>query len=421
MKSVARIVLVAALAIGTAYMLLTLALWNFGIYTPINGVNKVFASERDLIRDAEINSATDFVIKNNKDEFSIPIKDIASATYSVDDIKYLDYISGAVPNITTKWDFKDEALKDKLSVIYKENKDAKIKFDKKSGTFTLVDEVKGTDFDLDEVSDIVKGCIESDVYTLDIQKYTKEPDVKSADLQKEFDKVSWVNDWSIKYEDGTTINAAYLASFWKKHKLIEDSFDFNPILDKLEHSYNTDNKTLKFKTNSGKEIDVKYVTYGKHVFRDKETEFIKQAIKEHKSYKDRYPETYGFDSNIQDEYIEVSITKQHVWHYKNGKVVSDSPCVTGCVNKGHGTPKGVFYVSEKIPGKNLKGDNYVTWVNRWMRVTNGGVGLHDAYWRGNFGGNIYISNGSHGCINLPKAYAYKLYDEITTGIPVVIY
>ena len=36
-----------------------------------------------------------------------------------------------------------------------------------------------------------------------------------------------------------------------------------------------------------------------------------------------------------------------------------------------------------------------------MGVTYQGVGFHDATWRNRFGGTIYKTNGSHGCINTP--------------------
>ena len=50
-----------------------------------------------------------------------------------------------------------------------------------------------------------------------------------------------------------------------------------------------------------------------------------------------------------------------------------------------------------------------------------GEGLHDAPWRGGFGGNIYFTGGSHGCLNLPPAIATKLFDNVQHGTPVVVY
>ena len=47
--------------------------------------------------------------------------------------------------------------------------------------------------------------------------------------------------------------------------------------------------------------------------------------------------------------------------------------------------------------------------------------MHDATWRGTFGGTIYKTNGSHGCINLPHSVAKKIYENISSGIPVICY
>ena len=52
---------------------------------------------------------------------------------------------------------------------------------------------------------------------------------------------------------------------------------------------------------------------------------------------------------------------------------------------------------------------------------NGGIGMHDAYWRSSFGGRIYKTNGSHGCINLPPAVAKTIYENISAGMPVLCY
>ena len=99
----------------------------------------------------------------------------------------------------------------------------------------------------------------------------------------------------------------------------------------------------------------------------------------------------------------------------------DTDCVTGDAHLSRDTPKGVYYISECIDGKYLIGDDYKTWVNKWMRLTNTGIGLHDAYWRSAFGGSIYKTNGSHGCINLPAKFASNLFKKAYRGMPVIIY
>lgn len=52
---------------------------------------------------------------------------------------------------------------------------------------------------------------------------------------------------------------------------------------------------------------------------------------------------------------------------------------------------------------------------------NGNIGLHDATWRSTFGGTIYKTSGSHGCVNLPPAVAKTIFENIAAGVPVLCY
>ena len=101
----------------------------------------------------------------------------------------------------------------------------------------------------------------------------------------------------------------------------------------------------------------------------------------------------------------------------------ESDVVTGDIKSHHNTMPGVYYLSECINGKYLQPEpgGKKTWVDKWMRVTNSGVGLHDAGWRRSFGGNIYRYDGSHGCVNLPKKFAYDLFPIVSVGTRVYIY
>ena len=68
----------------------------------------------------------------------------------------------------------------------------------------------------------------------------------------------------------------------------------------------------------------------------------------------------------------------------------------------------------------LNGPGYSSYVEYWMAF-NGNIGLHDANWRNEFGGSIYRSNGSHGCVNLPTEAAKLIYETVSYGYPVVCY
>ena len=121
-------------------------------------------------------------------------------------------------------------------------------------------------------------------------------------------------------------------------------------------------------------------------------------------------------------YIDISIEKQRVILFENGRKVMESACVTGTPNRERATHYGSFRINYKQRNRILRGSQklYEAFVSYWMPFY-GGIGLHDATWRGSFGGNIYKSNGSHGCINLPPAFAKQLYERVTVGMPVYVH
>ena len=47
--------------------------------------------------------------------------------------------------------------------------------------------------------------------------------------------------------------------------------------------------------------------------------------------------------------------------------------------------------------------------------------FRSASWRSEFGSNIYMTNGSHGCINLPYSVAEEIYGYVEKGTPVICY
>jgi lipoprotein-anchoring transpeptidase ErfK/SrfK len=128
--------------------------------------------------------------------------------------------------------------------------------------------------------------------------------------------------------------------------------------------------------------------------------------------------------DIGNTYVEVDISAQHVWYYKDGALVMDTDCVTGLQSDPERqTPCGIFKIwSHESPRKlgTYAVQGYETWVDYWMPVTYTGIGLHDLD-RSAYGGNIYLTNGSHGCINLPHDFAASLFDSTVNGIPVIIH
>ena len=123
-------------------------------------------------------------------------------------------------------------------------------------------------------------------------------------------------------------------------------------------------------------------------------------------------------SSSKMTYIDVSIDNQILTYFVNGAVALTTPCVTG--GPKNSTPKGVFAINTLVPGKYLTGPTWHVWVNRWMRFS-GNCGIHDASWRKSFGGNIYMHNGSHGCVNIPSDKANQLYSMVGIGTMVIVH
>lgn len=132
-------------------------------------------------------------------------------------------------------------------------------------------------------------------------------------------------------------------------------------------------------------------------------------------------------NDIGDTYIEVDLSRQHLWAYMKGKLIYQSDIVSGMAYDGYATPKGVNMIVGMARNVTLEGLNfdrktkYKTPVSYWMPIDYYGVGLHDAPWRGAFGGDIYQYGGSHGCINLPPEVAAFIYDNYDVHTPVVVY
>ena len=131
----------------------------------------------------------------------------------------------------------------------------------------------------------------------------------------------------------------------------------------------------------------------------------------------------GYD-DMDGTYIEVDLTAQHVWYYRDGEVYVDCDCVSGDVTKDHGTKTGCFPLAYKESPSVLTGgegdDEYEEKVEYWMPFYEG-QGLHDASWRYYFGGSIYRGNGSHGCVNIPLSAARDIYEAVDTGTAIIIF
>ena len=199
----------------------------------------------------------------------------------------------------------------------------------------------------------------------------------------------------------------------------------------LRNKYDTPADTQTWQSADGTTKSIK-TDYGWHIDQAKETEALIANIQ---SLQSVTREPVYASRAVQTEmpqwgktFVEIDLSSQHVYFYQDGNCVWDSKCVTGtATDPDRATPTGVFALKYKQRDRVLRGrinpqtgkPSYEPPVAYWMPF-NGNIGLHDANWRSSFGGNIYLKNGSHGCINLPPKNAKTLYDLITPGTVIVV-
>lgn len=194
----------------------------------------------------------------------------------------------------------------------------------------------------------------------------------------------------------------------------------------LADTYETQGKPRSFTTAEGSTITLYQGNFGWKMDTEQTTDRLLSAVQSSNSSRAFAPiwthEGASFDSynDIGDSYVEIDLTNQKVWLFKDGKQLLETDCVTGTYGTDRQTPGGVYSIYYRQSPAVLRGADYTSPVDYWMAF-NGNIGLHDASWRSSFGDDIYLTNGSHGCVNLPTDAAKTIYEETSYGYPVVCY
>lgn len=300
--------------------------------------------------------------------------------------------------------------------------------------YEIVSEQQGDILDEQATCEAIEKAVASLKESVDLSKekaYKKPEFTSESDVLK--DAVETLNRYvstEITYKfgddtvvlDGTRINKWIKIKKDNTVKLRRNKVE--KFVQELHRKYDTVFTNRKFKTAYGDTVTVYGGDYGWWMNTVKETDKLVKLIQKG-AVKERTPEyrqtavSYG-DKDYGDTYAEVDLSGQHVFVVKDGKVVFDTACVTGNESQGHATPAGTYGITYKQRNATLRGENYETPVSYWMPF-NGGIGFHDAYWRSRFGGTLYRTGGSHGCVNLPPSSAKKIYSLVEQGTPVICY
>lgn len=308
---------------------------------------------------------------------------------------------------------------------------ARVAYSDSSNSFVIEPHDIAIDMTKDQLFDLVVESIETRNSQVNVEENIQKPDIfdndKSLIIAK--DKADEYLKVKLKYDFGD--RREVVDGFLLKNWITIDGkeVDISPeevkaYVIELAKKYDTYGRGREFKTNTGEIITTSGGTYGWVIHRGKTTDELIKYIKaqENKTIKPVYSyEALIRDSDdIGDSYVEIDLKRQMVFVYINGELRVSTPTVTGNTSKGYDTPVGVYPLNYKETDAILRGESYASPVKYWMPF-NGNIGLHDADWRDSFGGNIYESNGSHGCINLPPDNAKNIFDLVYPGMPVVVH
>lgn len=301
--------------------------------------------------------------------------------------------------------------------------------------FQIIAEVMGTTLDTKKAFSVINAAIVAGAETVDLleQGCYEEPAILSDDagLVAEAELLNkWVGS-KITYDWNTNevVVDAEIIKDWIVRTEDSISLDKEAIADFVAANakkYDTYGKTRQFTTTLGVELTLGTGGFGWQTDRDAVTAELIKMIEDGKvakvepAYSNKAPKKGMND--IGNSYVEIDLSNQHLYLYIDGTNVFETEFVSGAMNSTprSKSPAGVFDITYKTTNAILRGSDYAEPVSYWMPFY-GNYGMHDATWRTEFGGDIFMTNGSHGCINLPLDSAAVIYNYVKTGFPVICY
>lgn len=441
------LILVLAYAGGVVYFSK-----HFFSGSKINGLDSAGKTVKEVERDMASQIASyELVIKEREDKTET-ISAAKIGMQYVDDGKikelkkqqnpftwFLSFIHAKDYTMSATTTYDEAAVKaavDQLAVVQDENmvKPVNAHLEVTENGYEIIPETMGTEVDKEKVKSVVLDAIERGASEVNLEEagcYTS-PEILSTDekLMKQqeegnkflnvtvtidfADRQEVVNkdvmkDWLVVGEDGS------LDLSHEKAKA---------YVQELKYEYDTFGSSRQFTTAYGETITVSGGDYGWVIAPNDTTTKILDAIKSGESQTITPEYTYSAYRREKDEigntYVEISLSRQHMWFFKDGQLLVSTDIVTGNHNRGWDTHTGVYTIMYKERDATLVGEGYNSSVTYWMPFY-ANTGIHDATWRSSFGGSIYMNNGSHGCINTPYDQAEKIFNNIEKGVPVVVY
>ncbi|MDD3796446.1 MAG: peptidoglycan binding domain-containing protein [Lachnospiraceae bacterium] len=324
---------------------------------------------------------------------------------------------------------------------------AYMEYSEEQGKFVIVNDIQGNRIDMDKLKQFVEQSLDENFkeellganVIMEVNRNVYVPAVVTAESEELNAKVQGLNQSLEKYKNTSitytlgaateTIDSDTICSWLI---ISDDTVQIDTdkpwaYIEDLSTRYNTIYAPRSFVTTGGQTVEISNNEYGYQINQDAEFEQLRTDLESGMAIRrDPVYEHAGYSRNGTDDlngcYIEVSLSQQHLWLYKDGGLVTETAIISGLPTKERETLTGAWPIAYKASPFNLTSDvyGYDTKVNYWMPFVYG-QGLHDASWQTAIGGETYRTNGSHGCINLPPDQAALIYNTIEGGYPIIIY
>lgn len=288
------------------------------------------------------------------------------------------------------------------------------------------------------IKDLLKTSVSNAVLTLadtldlNAEGCYLEAEIKSDDekLKQQRDELNQLVQTKVEYIFGeeSVVTTPEIIEQWlvrdEKGTLTISEEKVREFVNDMARKYDTFGKRRTFETYAGETIEITEGTYGWWMNRPEETKELVARILAGEGG-EKTPVYYATAAQYGSQdwgntYVEIDLTEQHLYVHVDDEVVFESDFVSGNVSRRFNTPCGIYGITYKERNATLVGQGYNSAVSYWMPFNNN-VGMHDASWRKTFGGNIYLTNGSHGCINLPKESAEAIFELVQQNTPVIVY
>lgn len=300
--------------------------------------------------------------------------------------------------------------------------------------FAITPEVNGNSINVDQAMEAIKKELLAGKSTIDLAAFVEKPTILATDesLQKELANIEKVTNIEARYQiNGATFQIPNdtIAQWviYEEGKINLDHEQVRQYVSELGTKYNTSTNSSNFSSTLRGDVVVPAGTLSWTISTDSEADALMTAILAGENFT-RSPIAQGSAATstplIGKTYIEVDLVNQHMWYYKDGSLALETDIVTGKPTTL--TPAGVFYVwnksrDEVLRGFNDDGTKYASPVKYWMPIDWTGVGIHDSDWQSAYGGELWRTVGSHGCINTPPSVMAQLYEMVDIGTPVLVF